>query len=113
VALPGTPFPDFPAEIADLLMRCRSVEYSFCSGLYENGLRLSLRTIPGKADASALLLKALNGMGKAGGHEHMAGGYIDIPAGIDARALGRSLADSLARLLGISEAPVPLVEKNS
>jgi nanoRNase/pAp phosphatase (c-di-AMP/oligoRNAs hydrolase) len=113
VALTEMPFPDLPAEIADLLMRCQGVECSFCSGRYENGLRVSLRTIPGKADASALLMNAMNGMGTAGGHEHMAGGLIEIAADIDARGLGRSLADRLAHLLGLTEAPAHLVETGS
>lgn len=108
-ALEEMPWPDFPAEIADLLMRTHGVEYSFCTGRCENYLRVSLRSRRGKADATALLLKVMNGMGTAGGHAHMAGGSIAIDNDVDASALGRSLAGNLARLLGFTTAPVKLV----
>jgi nanoRNase/pAp phosphatase (c-di-AMP/oligoRNAs hydrolase) len=109
VALNEMPCPDFPAEIADLLMRIHDVECSFCTGRSENGLRVSLRTRRGKADATELLLKVMNGLGPAGGHAHMAGGSIEIEGDIDARTLGQSLAGRLASLLVLTAAPVKLV----
>jgi nanoRNase/pAp phosphatase (c-di-AMP/oligoRNAs hydrolase) len=104
------PLPDLPAEIADLLMRIHGVECSFCTGQYENDLRVSLRTLRGKADATALLLKVMNGLGSAGGHGHMAGGHIEIEHDVDARVMGRSLADRLARLMDLKIASVKLVD---
>jgi nanoRNase/pAp phosphatase (c-di-AMP/oligoRNAs hydrolase) len=110
VALAGMPLPDLPAEIADLLMRIHGVECSFCTGQYENDLRISLRTLRGKADATALLLKVMNDLGSAGGHGHMAGGHIEIEHDVDARVMGRSLADRLARLMDLKIASVKLVD---
>ena len=109
VALDEMPWPDFPAEIADLLMRIHGVECSFCTGRCENGLRVSLRTRRGKAVATTLLLKVMNGLGTAGGHAHMAGGSIEIEGDVDARTFGRSLAGRLASLLELTAAPVKLV----
>jgi hypothetical protein len=58
-------------------------------------------------------MKTLNGLGAAGGHEHMAGGSIEIAPDADARDVGRSLADSLAQLMSLTAAPVHLVDTGS
>jgi nanoRNase/pAp phosphatase (c-di-AMP/oligoRNAs hydrolase)/rubrerythrin len=109
VALDAIPVPDFPSEIADQLMRIHGVECSFCTGRCDNHLRVSLRTSRGKVDATALLLKVMDGLGTAGGHPQMAGGAIEIESDADARAWGQALAGRLARLMGLTAVPVKLV----
>ncbi len=77
-------YPDMVAEVADFLMRLDEISHSICFGLYQKDFFCSWRTLEKGINVSALMQKALRGIGSGGGHEGMAGGkaaLADLPDG--------------------------------
>lgn len=72
------PYPDVPAEIADLILRIDEVYWAFVMGRYRNHLHFSIRSEYRRAHAGRLLRRVVGPIGRAGGHGMMAGGYIDL-----------------------------------
>ncbi len=72
------PQPELAAEIADLLMRLEGMEWSFCAGVYEDKLLLSLRTRHARGRAGIVLQQVVGDLGTAGGHDRRAGGAIPL-----------------------------------
>ncbi len=70
--------PDFPAEMADLLIRHEKIWAVLCMGYHEGVLYLSMRTKKGNLDAGSLILQLVPAPGKAGGHGKAAGGQVPI-----------------------------------
>jgi nanoRNase/pAp phosphatase (c-di-AMP/oligoRNAs hydrolase) len=75
-ALPRAGGPEIVGEVADLLIRCESVQRVLCAAAYRGSVVLSVRTERPGDDASALMRATIDGLGRAGGHEHRAGGKI-------------------------------------
>lgn len=69
--------PDLPAEMADLLLRLKGVEWVICMGVYEEDLMLSVRT-NGEKGAGQLVQEIVGHLGSAGGHGTMAAGQIPL-----------------------------------
>jgi nanoRNase/pAp phosphatase (c-di-AMP/oligoRNAs hydrolase) len=99
------PQAELVAEIADFLLRFEEIEWSFCAGVYENQLVMSMRTVHASGQAAQLLQQVVNGMGRAGGHDRRAGGSIplesDSATAID--QLRSTLRKRLLHVLGIDE----------
>lgn len=93
--------PDIVPEIADLLLRLDGKTWSFCTGVYNDRLYLSMRTTNPRADAGSLMRRLLGRRGKGGGHGMMAGGWIALSnsSASEILTLERSLTTRLARLL--------------
>ncbi len=72
--LPRASSPEIVAEVADLLIRDEEIERVLCGAAIGSDIFFSARTDRGCGDAARLLRTALNGFGRAGGHEHRAGG---------------------------------------
>lgn len=70
--------PESAAEIADFLIRFEEVDWAFVSGVYENNLIMSMRTVHAKGRAGEILQQVVEEMGKAGGHDRRAGGSIPL-----------------------------------
>jgi nanoRNase/pAp phosphatase (c-di-AMP/oligoRNAs hydrolase) len=71
--------PDFPAEMADILIRLESARVAMCMGYHGETMYLSLRTEPlSDQDAGLYAQRLVIGLGKAGGHGTMAGGQIKL-----------------------------------
>jgi nanoRNase/pAp phosphatase (c-di-AMP/oligoRNAs hydrolase) len=71
--------PDFPAEMADLLIRLESARIAMCMGYHGQTMYLSLRTEPlSEQDAGLYAQHLVLGLGKAGGHGTTAGGQIKL-----------------------------------
>jgi nanoRNase/pAp phosphatase (c-di-AMP/oligoRNAs hydrolase) len=71
--------PDFPAEMADILIRLESARVAMCMGYHGDTMYLSLRTEPlSEQDAGLYAQRLVIGLGKAGGHGTMAGGQIRL-----------------------------------
>ena len=80
VSLPGRiDTPDAIGEIADLLLRHESCQWSLSIGLFDNRYLLSMRTIAPKANAGQTMRRLVDGQGTGGGHRMLAGGQIPIP----------------------------------
>ncbi len=71
--------PDFPAEMADILIRLESARIAMCMGYHGETMYLSLRTESlSELDAGLYAQRLVLGLGKAGGHGTMAGGQIKL-----------------------------------
>jgi nanoRNase/pAp phosphatase (c-di-AMP/oligoRNAs hydrolase) len=81
--------PEIVAEIADLLMRMEGVRWSFCTANFNDGVYVSLRSNQRGAQCSRLLRSTMGANGSAGGHMHMAAGYLNVGEGTWAEREGR------------------------
>lgn len=74
--LPRASGPEIVGEVADLLIRCRSIHRVLCGAAVDNDLLLSVRTDKDNEDAGLLARDTLAGIGRGGGHRCRAGGKI-------------------------------------
>jgi len=74
--LPAAAGPEIIGEVADLLIRCDGLRRVLCAAIYEKHVLLSVRTDKAGGNATQLLLEAIRGLGRGGGHEHRAGGKL-------------------------------------
>jgi nanoRNase/pAp phosphatase (c-di-AMP/oligoRNAs hydrolase) len=91
--------PDIIAEIADFFIRFDQVNWALAMGIFEGGLKLSLRAGGLGGQAGEVLRQVAADLGNAGGHDKRAGGLIPL-AGADAidpmrRLIRRRLLDHL------------------
>lgn len=96
--------PELVAEIADFLLTCQGMQYSFCTGRYQGNLCASLRLTKASLEAGEVLRDIFSNRGEAGGHGSIAGGSFEVGAGADAEIweeMENVLAESLARRLRI------------
>lgn len=84
--------PDLAAEMADLLLRLRNMQWAVCMGAYQGMLALAVRTRSQHLGAGRLVQSVVDNEGTAGGHGIMAGGQIPL---IDQDP--EQVADRLAR----------------
>jgi nanoRNase/pAp phosphatase (c-di-AMP/oligoRNAs hydrolase) len=71
-------YPDFGAEIADLLLRLQGAKWVICMGMFKDDLILSVRSRSRQIGAGDLACQIIGDLGVAGGHGTMAGGQIRI-----------------------------------
>ncbi len=71
--------PDIVAEIADFFVRFDRVDWSLAAGVFENRMKLSLRSGWLGGRAGEILNTVVNGLGTAGGHDKRAGGAVTLP----------------------------------
>lgn len=90
--LPRAAGVEIVGEVADMLIRCRLIGRVMCAAIVGEDLFVSGRTKPGRESACALLVKTLQGLGGAGGHDHRAGGKIPR---VSRGKLSHSLHDEL------------------
>ena len=69
--------PDLPAEMADLLLRLKGVNWVICMGVYGEQVMLSVRTNDDEG-AGHLIQDIVGDLGSAGGHGAMAAGQIQL-----------------------------------
>lgn len=69
--------PELVAEVADLLVRLERITWSLCMARHGDRLVLSIRTTNVKARAGRLIQRLVGRRGRAGGHNMMAGGWLD------------------------------------
>lgn len=70
--------PDFVAELADELIRLENAQAVLCMGYHGATLYLSLRTATPELDAGSLIQNVILELGRAGGHDAMAGGQVPL-----------------------------------
>jgi nanoRNase/pAp phosphatase (c-di-AMP/oligoRNAs hydrolase) len=80
--LPRAAGPEVVGEIADLLIRCDGVDCVLCAAKFAERIVISVRTTTKGGNATELIDMTLKDTAGAswGGHEHRAGGYIDVSA---------------------------------
>ena len=76
------PQPEQAAEVVDFMVRFDKVDWALCGGLCGDKLILSLRTSLHGVQAGELLRQVVGRLGKAGGHDRRAGGYVEVPPDI-------------------------------
>ncbi len=69
--------PDLPAEMADLLLRLKGIEWVICMGIYDEEMVLSVRTND-QREAGQLIQDVVGHLGSAGGHGAMAAGQVPL-----------------------------------
>ena len=95
------PQPDIIAELADFFIRFDKVNWSLSVGLFDDLLKLSIRTAHLGGHSGDVLREVIDGMGTAGGHDKRAGGAIKLadvlPETIEQtlRTIRRRLLDKL------------------
>ncbi len=105
VALDSVPYPDWVAELADLLVRGKGILATLVTGGYEGRLFLSMRVGTQELSAGDLVRMLVKQEGKAGGHSHMAGGMMRLSQGKTAQQAGEEMGLELARLLKLDDRP--------
>jgi nanoRNase/pAp phosphatase (c-di-AMP/oligoRNAs hydrolase) len=88
-------YSDLGAEIADLFMRLKGIQWVLCMGVYENELVLSVRSRSKKVGAGWLVQDIIKDRGTAGGHGTMAAGHIDLISGQDPENLAEDLKEAM------------------
>jgi nanoRNase/pAp phosphatase (c-di-AMP/oligoRNAs hydrolase) len=70
--------PDLAAEMADLLLRLKGIQWAICIGEYKGELVLSIRTRSQRPSAVRVVRAIIDERGAAGGHGSMAGGNVPL-----------------------------------
>jgi len=106
--------PELVAEVADLLLRLERITWSLCLAWHDHRLILSIRTTNTRARAGRLIQRLVGRRGRAGGHNMLAGGWVD---GTDLDEQGRErleeeMMEKFLRLTGHREAAAlrPLID---
>jgi len=92
--------PELAAEVADLLVRLERITWSLCMARHGDRLVLSIRTTNVKARAGLLIQRLVGRRGHAGGHNLMAGGWLD-GAGLSEEQWDQLEEDMANRFLGL------------
>ena len=74
--------PDRVAQVADFLLTHEKMRWSIVTGRYRGKLHVSLRTTDPEGSAGTLLRRLLGGRNRAGGHQMVAGGAIEVGADV-------------------------------
>ncbi len=72
--------PDRVAQVADFLLTHENMRWSIVTGRYRGKLHVSLRTTDPEGAAGPLLRRLLGGRNRAGGHQMIAGGALEVGA---------------------------------
>jgi nanoRNase/pAp phosphatase (c-di-AMP/oligoRNAs hydrolase) len=91
--------PDFPAEMADLLIRLEDARAVLCMGHHNSTMYLSLRTKSKGLDAGLLIQQVIVPPGKAGGHGMMAGGQVPLD-GKNPKAIVNDIQGRFLKVMG-------------
>lgn len=92
------PQPEQAAEVVDFMVRFDKVDWALCGGVCGDKLVLSLRTSLHGVQAGELLRQVVGRLGKAGGHDRRAGGYVQL-SGTSPAAVEEAQAEILRRML--------------
>lgn len=81
--------PEIVAEVADLLHRLERITWAYCTAMRNDRMLISIRSSDPRARCGRLLKDVIGKNGSAGGHHHMAAGFVDMagltPRGREAR----------------------------
>jgi len=70
--------PDLVSQMADFLLTCQGMQWSFCTGRFGDNLHISLRMASPAGGAGVVLRDIFHDVGKVGGHGRIAGGKLKI-----------------------------------
>jgi len=96
------PYPDVPAQLADLLLRVDDIHWVLVMGVHRRRIYLSIRTLDPEGNAGRSLQCIVGELGRAGGHGMIAGGRVDLQVvGRKAGPVQRELARRARKVLGV------------
>jgi nanoRNase/pAp phosphatase (c-di-AMP/oligoRNAs hydrolase) len=72
------PQPEMAAQVVDFMIRLEDVDWAICGGVFEDQMILSVRTGLPRGRAGEILRQVVGKMGRAGGHDRRAGGFIRL-----------------------------------
>lgn len=98
-------YPDLVAELADFYLRFEGAYWSFCIGVFEDDILISIRTSLPDAAAGHLLREVIGDDGSAGGHGMMAGARVPIShlSAEDVRLKSEELVNRFIKELGVQD----------
>jgi len=98
-------YPDLAAELADFYLRYEGAKWSFCIGVFEESILISIRTSISDAKAGQLLRRVVDSDGAAGGHGMMAGARVPIGhlSAEDQRLKSEELVNRFIKELGVED----------
>ncbi|MGF1582211.1 MAG: bifunctional oligoribonuclease/PAP phosphatase NrnA [Gemmataceae bacterium] len=94
------PQPEMASQVADFLIRFERVDWALCAGVYGDQLILSIRSAISDGKAGNKLRTVVGELGRAGGHDRRAGGFIQLPS-TSASAIEQMQAELRRRLLKV------------
>jgi len=98
----NVPYPELPAEIADFLLFREGIKVCMVSGIYENDLFLSMRSLSPDFDSAEIMISILKDLGQGGGHLVMAGGKVPDVASKNINQLRNTLTKRFLNQLSLS-----------
>ncbi len=98
------PQPEMASQVADFLIRFERVDWALCAGVYRDQLILSIRSAISDGKAGIKLRKVVGELGRAGGHDRRAGGFIQLPS-TSANAIEQMQGEVRRRLLQVLGIP--------
>ncbi len=93
--------PELVAEVADLLVRLERITWSLCLAWHDERLVLSIRTTNTRARAGRLIQRLVGRRGRAGGHNMLAGGWVD-GSGLDQRGREKLEEEMMEKFLHLT-----------
>jgi nanoRNase/pAp phosphatase (c-di-AMP/oligoRNAs hydrolase) len=90
--------PEMAAQVVDFLSRFEEIDWAVCAGVYKDKLILSVRTTTPRGRAGEMLRQVVGKMGRAGGHDRRAGGFVNLPS-TSASAIEQTQGELRRRLL--------------
>jgi nanoRNase/pAp phosphatase (c-di-AMP/oligoRNAs hydrolase) len=72
------PAPEMAAQVVDFMIRLEDVDWAVCAGVFADQLILSARTNTARGRAGEILKQVVGKMGRAGGHDRRAGGFLNL-----------------------------------
>jgi nanoRNase/pAp phosphatase (c-di-AMP/oligoRNAs hydrolase) len=92
------PQPELAAQVVDFMVRFEEVDWAVCGGVHKDQLILSVRTGLPRANAGEMLRQVVGKLGRAGGHDRRAGGFVVLPS-TSASAIEQMQSEIRRRLL--------------
>jgi nanoRNase/pAp phosphatase (c-di-AMP/oligoRNAs hydrolase) len=92
------PQPELAAQVVDFLVRFEDVDWAVCGGVHKDQLILSVRTALPRANAGEMLRQVVGKLGRAGGHDRRAGGFVRLSSN-SANAIEHMQSEIRKRLL--------------
>jgi nanoRNase/pAp phosphatase (c-di-AMP/oligoRNAs hydrolase) len=93
-------YPDLAAEMADLLLRLKGLQWVIGMGVFKGNLILSIRTRDPRGGAGKLVQAIVGDRGTAGGHGSMASGHVPL-RGQDPGQVAAQLGQRALQLLQV------------
>jgi nanoRNase/pAp phosphatase (c-di-AMP/oligoRNAs hydrolase) len=106
IHLDDIPQPEIVSEMADYFLRHERMGWVFCSGRFRGNLIVSLRSSNAKKNAGRVIKKIVKNSVNVGGHDMVAGGFIDATKmkKDEIALLRRKLSAEFASIMGYPEA---------